>query len=284
MTGPTRREDRGRNHRYLLDGEPVDGVTTVLSNGLPKPALINWAARTTAEFVADRLTLDGERVLADRLLADLRKLAEETARDERDTWPAGPPGPLTIANTLKGVHWADRDRAGNRGTEVHKLAERLARGEEVEVPEELVGHVDAYLRFRDEWDPQDELLELVVGNRRHRYMGTLDLICTLPGLGYTLVDLKTNRSGPFGEVCLQLAAYRYAEFFIDPETGTEAAMPEVDSCAVLWLRADGYDLIPFQAGPDEFRYFLYVQQVARFMTAHSKTVKGDALVAGTVAS
>jgi hypothetical protein len=283
MSAGTGREDRGRNHRYRLDGEHVDGVTTILSNGLPKPALINWAARTTAEFVADRLALDGDRCFADRLLADLRKVAEETARDERDTWPDGPPGPLTIANTLKGVHWLDRDRAGNRGTEVHHLAHHLALGEELDVPEELVGHVDSYLRFRDDWQPTEELLEFVVLNRRHRYMGTADLACRLPGLGFTLVDLKTNRSGPFPEVALQLAGYRYAEAYLDGD-GEEMPMPEFDGCAVLWLRADGYDLVPFEAGPDEFRFFLYVQQVARFVTAHSKTVKGDALVAGRVAS
>lgn len=276
MNGKTGRVDRGRNHRYLLDGEPVDGVTTILKNGIPKPALIGWAARTIAEYVADRLENTGEHTIADRLLTDLRKVADETARDERDTWPEHP-GALTIANTLKGIHWQDRDRAGNRGTEVHHCAERLARGEEIEVPEELVGHIDAYLRFRDEWDPGDELLEMVVGSRRHRYMGTLDLICTLPGLGRTLVDLKTNRSGPFEEVALQLAAYRYCDFMLD--NGTETPMPRVDNCAVLWLRADGYDVIPFEAGPEQFRAFLYVQQVAQFMTVDSKVVKGEALCA-----
>lgn len=271
----TGREDRGRNHRYRLDGESVDGVTTILK-AYPKPALVGWAARVIAEFVADRLENTGDHVVADRLLDDLRKIADETARDERDTWPATP-GALTIANTLKGVHWLDRDRAGNRGTEVHHLAHHLALGEEVDVPEELVGHVDSYLRFRDEWAPTEELLEFVVLNRRHQYMGTADLACRLPGLGYTLVDLKTNRSGPFEEVALQLAGYRYGEAYLDGD-GKEVPMPEFDGCAVLWLRADGFDVIPFEAGPEEFRTFLYIQQVARFITTGSKTVKGNALV------
>jgi len=276
VTIKTGRIDRGGNHRYMLDGEPADGVTTILK-AYPKPALVGWAARTIAEFVADRLENTGDHIIADRLLNDLRSIAEQTARDPRDTWPATP-GALTIANTLKGVHWLDRDQASNRGTEVHKHAERLAKGEEVQVPEEIVGHVDSYLKFRDDWDPQDELIERIVGNRRHRYMGTLDLIATFPELGRTLVDLKTNRSGPFEEVALQLAGYRYAEFMLD-DTGAEQPMPEVDSCAVLWLRADGYDLVPFEAGPAQFRTFLYVQQVARFMSVESKLVKGDALSA-----
>ena len=40
-------------HRYLLDGKKVQGVTTILSQGIPKPALPPWAARTVAEWVAD---------------------------------------------------------------------------------------------------------------------------------------------------------------------------------------------------------------------------------------
>lgn len=271
----TRRVDRGGGHSYLLDGEKVDGVTGVLRDGMPKPALVGWAAKTIAEYVADRLILDpDDRHVATRLIDDLRQVAGE---DVRKAWPDGPPGPLKIAETLKGIHWRDRDQAANKGTLVHHLAERLARGEEVAVDDAIVGHVDSYLRFRDEWEPTDELLEVVVGSRRHRYMGTLDLLATLPGLGYTLLDNKTNRSGPFGEVALQLAAYRYAEFYLDPETGEEHPMPEVDGCAVLWLRADGYDLIPFQAGPEEFRTFLYVREVGRFATTTSKTVKGEAL-------
>ena len=54
LTAPFRRIDSGRGHRYVdAYGIKVPGVTTLLSGGLPKPALTNWAARTAAEFAVD---------------------------------------------------------------------------------------------------------------------------------------------------------------------------------------------------------------------------------------
>jgi hypothetical protein len=274
MAGTTRRVNRGRGHSYLLDGEKPDGVTWVLSNGFPKPALVGWAAKVIAEFVANRVQLSADDTWdAGRLIRDLRAIAAE---NPRDAWADGPPGPLSIAEILKGLHWRDRDIAANRGTEVHKLAERLARGEEVDVPEELVGHVDSYLKFRKDWDPTDELVEVVIGSRKHRYMGTADMFANLDTLGYCLVDTKTGRSGIFGETALQLAGYRYGEFYLDAN-GDEQPMPEFDAVVGLWLRADGYDLLPIEAGPAEWRTFLYVQQVARFQDQRSKEVIGRAL-------
>lgn len=273
----TRRVNRGRGHSYLLDGEAADGVTTIIGDGMPKPALVGWAAGTVGEFVADRLQLVDGHYLADDVVAELRRIGVER---DRPIPPEGLPR-VKIADGFKGLPYYDRDKAGNRGTEVHRIAQRLAEGEEVQVPDELVGHVDAYLRFREEWGPYDEIVEFVGANRTHRYMGTGDLICRLraaPELGLCEIDLKTNRSGPFGEVGLQLAAYRYFEAIVD-EDGNEAVMPEIDSTLCLWVRADGYDLYPFEAGPAEFRTFLYVQQVARFAKVRSREVKGEALQA-----
>jgi hypothetical protein len=49
------RINRGSNHWYKIDGKKADGVTTLLSQGLAKPWLGNWAAKTVAEHVADNL-------------------------------------------------------------------------------------------------------------------------------------------------------------------------------------------------------------------------------------
>lgn len=246
----TARVDRGRFHSYRLDGKKCDGVTWVIDNGVPKKALVGWAAKEASTFAVDNLAL-------------ISQLDRDAAID-----------------LVKGSPYRDRDKAAKRGTEVHRLAERLARGEEVEVPTELIGHVDSYLAFRDDWLPADELVELIVFNRTARYGGTLDILAgDLPGYGCALIDTKTNRSGPFGEVALQAAAYRYAEFYLDPETGKEVAMPEIDNVFVLWVRADGYDMIPVEAGPAEFRMWRYAQQVAHFTEERSKLVLGEALTA-----
>lgn len=275
-TPDIKRRNYGRGHGYALNGQKVPGVTTIINDGLPKPALMGWAAKTIAEYVADRLDQADGHVLADQLVDDLGELA----RTKGKPWP-DKLSRTKLAELLKGIHYEDRDQAAKRGTEVHALAERLARGEEVDVPEPLTGHVDAYLAFLDDWQPTDAHLEVTVASVKHRYSGTLDMIATLPGLGRCLLDIKTSRSGPFGEVALQLAGYRYAEFaVIDGET---VPMPDIDWCGVIWVRADDYDLYPFEAGPAEFRTFLYCQQVGMFLAAQDprndsgRAVKGAAI-------
>jgi len=285
MSKDTRIVYRGRGHSYVLDGRKVPGVTTILDNGIPKPALVGWAANTVADYVINRLTLVDGQVVADQLVTDLR------AYNESRKWPEKMSGEfprVPLAKVLGTVQYAERDAAGNRGTEVHKLAEALTSGQEIEVPDELAGHVASYIRFLDDWDPTDALLERVVVNRRWGYMGRLDMIATFPFVdlpdgskfgGRTLVDIKTSRSGPFPEVALQLAGYRYCETQL-LRGGEEIPMEPIDSCAVVWVRADGYDLYCFKADQSVHRIFLYAKQVADWLdkdTGDSALVKSDAL-------
>lgn len=296
---PTRIQKSGRGHSYYLDGEWCPGVTTVLSNGIPKPGLIGWAAGVTADFVVDRLSATknaaGEtRIVADELVDDLREFQATRTGGKVVKWSTSTPLPRgAIADALTNVRYRDLDEASGRGTEVHLLAERLARGETVEVPEELRGHVEAYVRFLDEWRPTNALLERVVVNRRWRYMGKFDLIADFPGvwssgpwegrpIGRGLVDTKTSRSGIFAETALQQQAYRFAETMLDGDG--EVPMPKVDFVAALHVRADGYDLIPFDVTGDPktdaaFRTFLYAKQVGDWLdwkSGAAATVKLDA--------
>lgn len=238
---PIRRVETARGHHYV-DGNNtrVPGVTTILNGGLPKPALINWSANATAEAAVDQWD-------------DLSHLT-----------------PSKRLERLKKARYEERDRAARRGTEVHDLAEQLVQGHEVEVPEELAGYVESYVDVLDQFGLVPVHVEVSIASYQHGYAGTLDLIADFPnGLpGYEqdcprlLMDLKTNRSGIFGETALQLAAYRYADVLINTEG--EHDMIDVDGCAAVHVRPDGADLIPVTAGPEQFRQFLYVQQVAEF--------------------
>lgn len=243
---PTRRVNRGRGHVYFLDTEPADGVTWLLDNGVPKPALVGWAANVTADYATDHWDE----------LAELK--------------------PSQRAAILKRARWEETDKAARRGSEVHDYARRLALGQEVNVPEELRDHVDAYLRFVDEWEPHELVVETIVGNRQWRYMGTLDLIAQLADGKVWLLDWKTGGKGVYRESALQLAAYRHAEFYLDV-MGNEHPMPQVDCCGVVWLRADGYDLYPVEADDDAFRTFLYAAEVARFTSGPVEAVIGESL-------
>jgi hypothetical protein len=192
-TPATRRINRGRGHSYLLDGAPVQGVTTCLSEGYPKPALVNWAATMTAGYAVDNWDELAEMGVAARL------------------------------KKLEKARWDVTREAAVRGTAVHDIAQRLQ-------------------AVKQRW----------------------------------LLDFKTSKGSPYPEVALQLAAYRYSDFYLD-QAGNEQPMPPVDRCGVVWLRADGYDLIPIEAGPEAFEAFSHVQAVAAFRADPIEQWIGDTL-------
>ncbi|WP_158884080.1 hypothetical protein [Amycolatopsis anabasis] len=247
-TPPIRRRNHGRGHSYVdANGVKVPGVTTILSEGVPKPALINWAANTTAEYAIDHWDQLAE-------LAPSARLKE-----------------------LTGARFADRDAAAKRGTEVHRLAEQLVAGAEVEVPDALAGHVESYVDFLDRFQIEPVLVEFVVVSHSYGWAGTGDLIADFPTLRKRLLcDIKTSRSGVFGETAWQLAGYRYSDAYVDGD-GHERPMIEVDGCAVIHVRADGFDLYPMHAGPQQLREFRYIREVSR-ACARSREYVGDAIL------
>lgn len=216
------------------DGRKLPGVTTILSNGMAKPALIAWGMKATSQYAIDHWDELAEMPVSKRL------------------------------EVLKGSAYADRDAAANRGTEVHAYAERLIKGEEVDPPDEIRGHVESYVRFLDEWEPEPVLVEASVANLRVGYAGSLDMVVKIPSLyGNDLViaDIKTSRSGIFGEVAFQLAAYAQAEVCV--VGGQEMPMPTVQRALAIHVRADGYDLYQVAIGARVFRQFCYIAEVAK---------------------
>lgn len=261
-TPPVRRVNAGRGHVYKdANGLRVPGVTTIIGDGTPKSALINWSANATADYAVN----NWDELTAMKPAARLEKLRK--------------------------ARYEDRDTAANKGTRVHQLAEQLVAGKKVDVPDDLAGHVESYVQFLDDWDPDPIVIEGVVMSHKHGYAGTFDLIADIdaqllaehfPELAEldrparALLDVKTSRSGIFGETALQLAAYRYADVYVD-DSGAEVPMLPVDAVFGLHVRADGYDLRPVQAGPDQLRELLYVRQVGIFAEETSKTYIGEPL-------
>lgn len=243
FTAPAQRIDRiYRNkptHHYEdANGKRIPGVTTILSEGLPKPALVTWAANVTAEAAVNQWDELSDMGPADRL-----KILKEA-----------------MAN--------NRDAAARRGTEVHTLAEQLMVGHSVNVPDELRGHVESYVQFLDLWQPQPVLTEVAVVNYTHGYAGTLDMVFDCQGKR-VLADIKTGRSTIYGETALQLAAYRYAEVYL--HNGLEVEMPEVQESWAIWVRADGYTVIPVDTSPavfDDFRRVAATSRAAKRLSTY----------------
>lgn len=247
MHGPIRRINstyRGKpTHHYKIGQDRADGVTTALGKGLPKPALLPWGIRSVAEYAADHLDL----------LVQMQ-----------------PMGRQAIVDALKQSPYTQRDEAANRGTEVHNIAEQLIHGREVDVPEELAGHVESCVRFLDDWQPTPVLVEAVVANRRWGYAGTLDFIADLPSGQRAIFDYKTSRSGIFGETALQAAAYVGAEVYLDADGNEHPMIGGITAAYGVWIRADGYDVIPLEFGEHVWKAWLHVLYVARQADAIKK--------------
>lgn len=230
FTAPMRRVETAKGHHYKdANGHRIPGVTTILGDGMPKPALINWAANATAEWAVDNFDA----------------LTEMT--------------PVVRLKTLQGARYESSDKAKKRGTEVHGYAERLVKGEKVAgIPDELRGHVDAYVRFLDKFEVDPILVEASVVNYTIGYAGTLDLIAEVTDhtgeRKRLLLDVKTNEKGLFSETALQLVAYRYAEFYQDG-SGMEHPMIEVEGCGGILVSSTDAQLIPTVSGPEQFKAF-----------------------------
>lgn len=245
FTAPIRRVETAKGHYYKdAAGQRVPGVTALIGDGVPKPALINWAANATAEYAVDRWD-------------ELAALA-----------------PAQRLKRLQGARYEEKDRAARRGTEVHRAAERLLAGQDVQVAEEIAGHVEAYARFMDEFKVEPVHVEFSCVSYKWGYAGTADLCCWLQipdhGRVLTLDDLKTSRSGIFGETALQLAGYRYADVWLID--GQEVEPQPVEFCFGIHVRGDGYDLIPVEVGEQEFKDLLYAARVGAFASRSRELV------------
>lgn len=253
MTATTFRRKYGNGHSYTLDGVPkIKGVTTMMK-GLGGPPE-SYFTKYTAGHAVDNW---------DRLAQ-----MPPSARLEE------------IAGATKARFTA----AAVRGTEVHKLAEALSHGEQVKVPDHLHGHVKSAIQFLDDCDVQPIVTEPALFSRRYKYAGSADLFADVlhPKTGQRikiLGDYKTNASGPWGSVAFQLAGYRYADLMLSGDGGKdseELAVPEVDECWCVWLRADGYDIYPMHVDEQVFNQLLYID-LCRLADEACREYKLDAL-------
>jgi len=236
-----------KTHRYRLDGEWVPGVTTIIGV-LDKPALPKWSAGQVAEFVADN---------ADAIEA-LRTMGRQP-----------------MVNALRAMPWQKRDDAAARGTTFHDFAERIIRGEKVEVPPEQVGMVASALAFMDEWLIEPVLVEQAVASREHKWAGTLDLVAeSKKGLG--IFDWKSGKR-IYASAAFQTNAYANGSRFYDD--GTEHPLTDlgIEAAYGVHIRDDGYDVLPLRYGPDIYAEFLVIRAA---FDIH-KRAEGDWRIPGT---
>ncbi|ALJ20401.1 hypothetical protein [Microbacterium sp. No. 7] len=251
--GRFRRRNYGRNHGYLLDGQKIISVTKILSLGMPKPALINWAAGEAAQLAWEK-------------------------RDELATAPY-----TEFIQTVSKAHERKRNSAAVKGTAVHAYGQRLVHGERVEgIPDEVAKKVDQYVRFLNEWQVVPVVTEAAICNLDAPYGGTLDLIFTsplFPGRVF-LADIKTSRA-VYGETALQLEGYARADFYIGEGGGeVDLAGIGITDHVVIHLEEERYHVIEMEKGDLVWSIFHAALGVARAMDGPRGESEMDALVIG----
>lgn len=238
------RRQHGRNHSYRLDGERCPGVTTLLGAGLPAPALVEWAAKTTATYGVENWDHLSTLPLIER-------------------WEA-----------MRAARWTIFRAAGLRGTTIHGYAEQVSAGLEVDVPEDYAGPVEAVADLLDDLGITPVLTEVPIVNVDHRYAGTVDLVATINGERW-LLDYKTGK-GVYEKDALQVTAYNHATHYLEGTTLT----PWVPAARVglIHVTPDSAVLREVDATDYAFRVFLAVQQVADWLEAiKDEPIIGDAL-------
>jgi hypothetical protein len=213
---------------YEWKGKDYVSVTTAIKNGVSKPGLIGWAARTVAN------------------------LAVEMQSDDN-----GQPQTLNVKSLMQAFDGA-RGGAASIGNVVHSIAEKISNNQSVDLNslgDDVRPYVESFIRFVDEWKPKFIETEAFVASRKHEYAGTLDAIVEFNGKAYIL-DIKTGKN-VYPEVGLQMAAYARADFIgrVDQD---EKQLPEINmnKGIVLHIRPDKYDVYPVMIGEQVFETFL----------------------------
>lgn len=219
------RVETAKGHYYVDAADKrkrIPGVTTILKETIPKPQLNAWFARMVAEEAWDR-------------------------REELAGLPRAP-----YVEEVRNAADRRRDVSAARGTQVHKWAEMLSRGEQVDIPVEHVGYLDGYLLWLSEYEVVVQDQERTVwggAGNSPEYAGTYDLMCTTSvdaDDDPILVDIKTGR-GLYAESMIQIAAYALADYELSDDGTTEQSTKQPRRGGLLHLHDDGtYKFVTFE--------------------------------------
>lgn len=214
---------------HPLTGEKVPSVTTIISAGLPKPALVPWAARMAAEHA-------------------VKNWADLTSMD-----------PATRIDQIKNAHQQKADKAADLGDLVHEVIEAWSTGTPYpEWGKAADPYMSQFIGFMTDVRPLFLESEVTLWSRAHGYAGTADWIADIGG---TVVygDNKTGRR-VYPEVGLQLSALSHADFILRSD-GYEVPMPRPGGHAALHIRPRSWSLMWVEQPEECFNAFLAAKTI-----------------------
>ena len=235
--------DRTRKHHTYSDGEHKYPGVTGITGCLPKPFLVGWSARMSAELAVDSIDYVGQMVARDR----------KGAMDY-----------LGYAHTRYSNSRADL------GSRAHVLFEQMMRGETPgRVHPDLEQHKAHFAEFLDAAQPTLLAAEDIAWSDSYQYAGSFDAIMRLRlnergdldqhgEPADILVDYKTSKR-IYPDVALQLAAYRHADEIVFADD-TAKPMWGTDGGAVLWVTDADWDFRLLDTGDDVFDVFVALRR------------------------
>jgi hypothetical protein len=248
---------RGGSRFYVEpeSGVAFPGVTSIIGM-LPKPFLVYWAAKMTAESAVENIDA----------VAPLAKSDPDAAVD-----------------MLKGAHRRYTKSRSDLGSAAHDMFERMLRGERVRrVGMDLEPYRRHFAEFLDEVQPEMYSAEDVMWSDTHEYAGSSDAILRVEdvhsGPVLVMTDWKTSKD-TYADVALQLSAYAHADRIIDPN-GESRPMPEIAAGAVLHVTAERWAFKPVKIDDEVFDFFLALRKIFDWDREVSKTVIGKPIAAG----
>lgn len=214
------------NHRYRVDGAYKQGVTTILSKVLAKPALMLWPMNMALKYIQ---TNHAAYAGADGIIT-----AEAIER---------------MCKEAEAAHRKRADAGADTGSRVHELVEQYLLGNVMDVsrePEEVQRAYQGFAGWHASNRPEVVGVEQVVYSEELDYAGTFDSILKLDGKNY-LVDLKTTNAsqhapdGVYAEYFIQLGAYyrAYSEQYTYEINNGGSKLVMIDDLMILSCQKNG---------------------------------------------
>lgn len=231
------------------------GVSSIIDM-MPKTALVPWAARLAAEYVVGNMTEVSEM------------LSEKDGEKKAIDW-------------IKGASSRFSGKASREGTAVHHWTEQVAKAvmnntkpKADNMPAGMLPYLKQYVKFLKEFDVEPVMLENVVWDDEVGFAGRFDMVCRLRSIddALVIVDTKSGASGVWESVALQQTAYKYAPLWWNEETATMEKMPEIARTYALWLRPQGFALIPVQSTAVEWAQFRRLRESLEWKLTRGKKV------------
>lgn len=264
-------EDKnGQPRHYLIDGERVPSVTTIL-RVLDKPALVHWAWMLGVQ--------GGLEVVGSGL-------KPSTVEEMK-----------SAVITRGWAHWLVRDAGGLRGRQLHKALETLIVHGDVpklsSFDEDRRGYVQALARWWIDNDPDVVLAEQKVASKNHWFAGRLDLVIrkvvdgrerlVVTDIKSGKVDAKTGKPRPpYTEAHFQVGGgYRLA---LAETFGVPLADADFDA-EIVNICPDGQYLVtPAAATPGDFVAVLAAYQAVKRVERNAKNGNVDSDAGGVRAA